>query len=102
MQPKRKAIDVIQQLGKKYTNLPVDKQLKTKEEIQELAKNVSYEELSPLFNTASKKIGTRIATIITLKVLLDNGLGYNDEIDNFISNALNDPNEILVLEAKRI
>src|SRR5690606_31658883 len=29
-QPQRKAIDVIQQLGKKYTNLPEDKQLKTK------------------------------------------------------------------------
>src|SRR5690606_38723563 len=34
-QPQRKAIDVIQQLGKKYTNLPEEKQAKTKAEIQE-------------------------------------------------------------------
>ncbi|MEO8934285.1 MAG: glutamine--tRNA ligase/YqeY domain fusion protein, partial [Xanthomarina sp.] len=44
-QPQRKAIDVIQQLGKKYTNLPEEKQLKAKSEIQELAKIVSYEDL---------------------------------------------------------
>src|SRR5690606_38409627 len=44
-QPQRKAIDVIQQLGKKYTNLPEAKQEKVKAEILELAKNVSYEEL---------------------------------------------------------
>ncbi|MFT6126879.1 MAG: glutaminyl-tRNA synthetase, partial [Flavobacteriaceae bacterium] len=37
-QAKRKAISVIQQLGKKYTNLPEEKQLKVKEDIQELAK----------------------------------------------------------------
>ena len=95
-----KAIDVIQQLGKKYTNLPSEKQKKAKEEIQELAKNVAYEELCPLFDTAIKKVGTRIAIVITLKVLMDNGLLRNNEIDNFISKALNDPNELLVSEAR--
>jgi len=100
--PERKAIDVIQQLGKKYTNLPEEKQEKAKKEIQELAQNVSYDELSPLLNTASKKIGTRIATAITLKVLLKNGLRRNIEIDNFISNALNDSNGLLVSEAKKL
>jgi len=100
--PQRKAIDVIQQLGKKYTNLPEDKRLKTKLEIQKLAKDVSYEELRPLFNTAAKKIGTRIATVITLKVLLDNGQPRNPGIDDFISKALQDTDELLVSEAKEL
>lgn len=102
VQPERKAIDIIQQLGKKYANLPLEKQLKAKEEIQELARNVTYEELSPLFNTASKKVGTRIATIITLKVLVDSGIKRNDDINNFIKNALNDSNELLTSEAKQL
>lgn len=102
LQPQRKAIDLIQQLGKKYTNLPEAKQEKIKKEIQDLAKNVSYEELSPLFETAIKKTGTRIVTIITLKVLIKNGLKKNTDIDNFVYKALQDNNELLVLEAKNI
>lgn len=101
-QPQRKAIDVIQQLGKKYTNLPVEKQQKAKAEIQELANNVSYEELEPLFNTATKKIGTRIATTIALGVLLKNGLDKNNAISDFINKAIEDENEQLVEEAKAL
>ncbi|MBT8259822.1 MAG: glutamine--tRNA ligase/YqeY domain fusion protein, partial [Bacteroidia bacterium] len=101
-QPQRKAINVIQQLGKKYTNLPEEKQLKAKAEIQELAKNVSYEELEPLFATAVKKVGTRIATMLTLGVLLEQGLERNEAINNFIDKALDDKNELLVSEAQNI
>ena len=101
-QPQRKAIDVIQQLGKKYTNLPEAKQLKAKEEIQQLANEVSFDELQPLFNTAAKKVGTRIATIISLGVLLKNGLQRNTDIEEFINNALEDSNLILVKEAQEI
>lgn len=101
-QPQRKAIDVIQQLGKKYTNLPEEKQLKTRSEIQGLAKDVSYEDLKPWFNTAAKKVGTRVATMITLGVLLQQGLERNEEINDFISSGLEDKNEILVLEAKKL
>lgn len=101
-QSQRKAINVIQQLGKKYTNLPEEKQLKAKAEIQELAKNVSYEELEPLFATAVKKVGTRIATMLTLGVLLEQGLERNEAINNFIDKALDDKNELLVLEAQNI
>jgi glutaminyl-tRNA synthetase len=96
----RKAISVIQQLGKKYTNLPEEKQLKVKTEIQELAKEVSYEDLEPLFATAVKKSGTRIAAILTLGVLLKNGLERNNIISDFIDKALEDKNELLVAEAK--
>jgi glutaminyl-tRNA synthetase len=102
VQPQRKAIDLIHQLGKKYTNLPEAKQQKAKKEIQELAKDVQYEELSPLFETAAKKIGTRIAVLITLKALLKKGLNRNQDIDSFIEKALSDSNELLVSEAKSV
>ena len=98
-QQQRKAINVIQQLGKKYTNLPKEKQLKAKAEIQALAKNIAYDELEPLFGTAVKKAGTRIATMIVLKEMLKNGLEKNDAITEFIEKALEDKNELLVAEA---
>jgi len=98
----RPSIEVIKQLGKKYTNYPEVKQQKVKSEIQELAKNVSYEELSPLFNTALKKVGTRIATMITLKVLLKNGLELNEDIKEFIAKAKLDSNELLSNETDNI
>ncbi|MDP5082353.1 MAG: glutamate--tRNA ligase family protein, partial [Winogradskyella sp.] len=101
-QQQRTAISVIQQLGKKYTNLPEEKQIKAKAEIQEISNNLAYDELEPLFGTALKKAGTRIATMIALKVLLKNGLKRNDAINQFIKIALEDENELLVLEAKSI
>ena len=101
-QSQRKAINVIQQLGKKYTNLPEAKQQKIKAEIEELAKDVTYDELEPLFGTAVKKAGTRIATMIVLKVLLNNGLKRNEAINEFIEKALEDNNELLVAEATAI
>lgn len=101
-QTERKPIDVIQQLGKKYTNLPEAKQIKAKAEIQKLAEGVTYEELAPLFNTAAKKTGTRIAVMITLGVLLKQGLEENSEIKSFIESALSDSNSLLVTEAQNI
>ena len=101
-QQKRPAISVIKQLGKKYTNLSEEKQLKVKNEIQELAKGVAYDELEPLFGTAVKKAGTRIAVMITLKEMLKSGLEQNNTITEFINKALEDKNELLVNEAKTI
>ena len=101
-QSQRKPIDVIKQLGKKYTNLPEEKQQKVKGDIQELAKSVSYDDLEPLFGTAAKKAGTRIATMISLHILLKNGLERNEAINEFIAKALDDKNELLVAEAKTI
>jgi glutaminyl-tRNA synthetase len=99
---KRPAIEVIKQLGKKYTNLPEAKQEKSKTEILKLAEDISYEDLQPLFNTAAKKAGTRVATIIALSVLLKNGQERNEDINAFINKALDDKNEILVQEAKTL
>jgi glutaminyl-tRNA synthetase len=101
-QSQRKAIDVIQQFGKKYTNLPEAKQQKVKADIEELALKVSYDELQPLFGTAVKKAGTRIAVAITLGVLLKNGQAKNDDINAFIEKALEDKNDLLVTEAKNL
>jgi len=98
----RKPIDVIKQLGKKYTNLPEEKQQKVKAEIFQLAKEVSYEDLEPLFNTAAKKVGTRIATALTLKVLLDQGLETNDQIEAFIVTAKADAHPLLSEAAQQI
>ena len=97
---KRKAIDVIKQLGKKYTNLPEQKQHKVKAEIQKLSATVPYEELAPLFGTAAKKAGTRIAVMIALKELLKNGQERNSAINEFIEKASTDSNELLAAEAK--
>ncbi len=101
-QQQRSAISVLQQFGKKYTNLPEEKQLKAKAEIQGLAKEVSYDDLEPLFGTAVKKAGTRIAVMIALKVLLKNGLEHNKAIAEFIAKAKEDKNDLLVSEASDI
>lgn len=98
-QTKRKAIDVIKQLGKKYTNLPEEKRLKVRAEILELAKEVSYDEIEPLFNTAVKKAGTRIAVTLVLNVMLNSGIERNEVIDTFLTKAREDKNDLLVAEA---
>ena len=98
----RPAIDEIKQLGKKYTNLPEVKQQAAKAKIIQLAEKVIYDELQPLFGTAVKKAGTRIAVMLTLGVLLKTGQVRNNEINDFINKALEDKNELLVAEAKTI
>ena len=45
-----------------------------------MAKDVDYEELKELFNTSAKKIGTRLAVLETLIVLIQ--LGKADANDN--------------------
>jgi len=101
-QNNRPAIEQIKSYGKKYDKMPEDKRIEAKADIQELAKNVNYDEVEPLFNTSIKKSGTRIITIVTLAVLLKNGLKRNDAINNFIAKALEDKNALLVDEAKAI
>ncbi len=101
-QSKRPAIEQIKSYGKKYDRMQDEQREKAKAEIKELAKNVSYEDLEPLFGTAVKKAGTRIITMISLGVLLNSGLEKNEDISNFIAKALEDKNALLVEEAKAI
>ncbi|WP_304143321.1 glutamine--tRNA ligase/YqeY domain fusion protein [Mesoflavibacter zeaxanthinifaciens] len=98
----RPAIEQIKSFGKKYDRLPDDARAKAKAEILELAKDVSYEDVEPLFNTSKKKSGTRIITMITLGVLLKNGLEKNEAINEFINTALEDKNKLLVEEAQQL
>jgi glutaminyl-tRNA synthetase len=95
-----KAINTINKLGKKYTNLLEQKQQKVRAEILELAKEVTYEELEPLFGTAAKKVGTRIAAMLILSVKLQEGLKRNDAVNSFVKKALEDSNSLLVSEAE--
>ncbi|PTX60492.1 glutaminyl-tRNA synthetase [Kordia periserrulae] len=101
-QHQRPPIEEIKQLGKKYTNLPEEKQQQAKQKIQTLAENVVFEDLEPLFDTAAKKAGTRIAAMLTLGVLLKNGQKRTESINEFIEKALEDQNELLVAEAKQV
>ena len=101
-QHQRPPIEEIKQLGKKYTNLPEEKQQIAKQKIQTLAENVAYEDLEPLFATAAKKSGTRIAAMITLGVLLKNGQERNAAINEFIEKGTQDKNELLVAEAQQL
>ncbi|MEM7186881.1 MAG: glutamine--tRNA ligase/YqeY domain fusion protein [Bacteroidota bacterium] len=100
--PQRPAIEEIKKLGKKYTNLPEEKRNAAREKILELAAGVSYDDLEPLFNTAVKKVGTRIATLLTLSVLLENGQERTNEAQAFIDKALEDKNELLAGEASNL
>ena len=92
----------IQKLGKKYTNLSKDKQLDIRAQIKLMSNSVSYSDLEPLFNTAVKKTGTRIAVTILLGEMLNKNLKPNNKIKEFINKALNDKNQILVEEAKAL
>lgn len=101
-QNNRPAIEQIKSYGKKYDRMKPEQQDKAKAEIQALAKDVAYQDLEPLFGTAVKKVGTRVITMITLGILLDNGLDKNEAITDFINKALEDKNELLVNEAKAL
>ena len=50
-----------------------------------LAQNVSYDDLEPLFSTAKKKIGTRIATVLATSVWLAKGEERTDAINDFLT-----------------
>tara|TARA_R110000787_G_scaffold284614_1_gene398549 strand:+ start:5189 stop:7216 length:2028 start_codon:yes stop_codon:yes gene_type:complete len=100
--PQISPINEIMRFGKKYTKLPIEKQELAKTRIQELATNISYDELAPFFGTAVKKVGTRIVTMISLGVLLNNNQESTPEIKEFVTKALDDKDELLVMEAKKI
>nr|WP_287937376.1 glutamine--tRNA ligase/YqeY domain fusion protein [Algoriphagus sp.] len=101
-QAQKKAINEIQQIGKKLTNLSGDKLETAMNSIKEFAEEVSYEELEPLFATASKKTGTRIAAMLALGVLLNKGQAKNQTIADFIESGKADENEILKAEAEKL
>jgi glutaminyl-tRNA synthetase len=101
-QGQRSAINEIQKISKKYTNLSGAKLEAARADIAKLAEDIAYDELEPLFNTAAKKVGTRIGVMIALGVLLKNGVERNEKIEVFIEAGLADSNELLVAEAQAL
>ncbi|MEQ9168384.1 MAG: glutamine--tRNA ligase/YqeY domain fusion protein [Fulvivirga sp.] len=101
-QGQRSAINEIQKISKKYTNLSGAKLEAVRADIAKLAEDIAYDELEPLFNTAAKKVGTRIGVMIALGVLLKNGVERNEKIEVFIEAGLADSNELLVAEAQAL
>lgn len=99
-QVQKNPINEIKKIGKKYANLSGKKLDAAKTKLLIFAEDVTYDDLEPLFVTPSKKIGTRIAAMITLGVLLKNGQEKNDAINQFITTALADDNALLVEETK--
>jgi len=101
-QEQRSALNEIQKIAKKYTNLSGEKLAAARADIVKFAEEVSYEELEPQFQTAAKKVGTRIGAMITLGVILNKGQERNSQIEAFIAAGLSDENELLVEEAKAV
>jgi glutaminyl-tRNA synthetase len=96
----RKPIDELKKISKKFANLSGDKREQAKASIMNLAESIPYEELEELFNTSTKKTGTRLGVMIALGVQLNKGLVRNSEIDAFIESCVEDKDEGLVNEAK--
>ncbi|WP_109436249.1 glutamine--tRNA ligase/YqeY domain fusion protein [Aquimarina sp. AU119] len=97
------AIEEIKRAGKKYTNLPEDKRAALKKRIEEAAKSVTLEELVPLYETAVKKAGTRIAVMIALHIVLENNELEPDQLaKDFIIKAVDDKNELLQIESQQL
>ncbi|MAZ26766.1 MAG: glutamine--tRNA ligase [Cytophagaceae bacterium] len=91
------ALSEIKKVGKKLGQLPDEKRINAVANIQEWAKEVDYEELRPLFETSAKKIGTLLATLETLKVLVGEGKADKNspEVGVFIAKIRETGNELL-------
>ncbi|KAA1247349.1 glutamine--tRNA ligase/YqeY domain fusion protein [Aquimarina sp. RZ0] len=97
------AIEEVKRAGKKYTNLPENKREALKIKIIDAAKKVDIEELIPLYGTAAKKVGTRIAVTIALGVVLENkNLIPDESAKEFILKGKEDAHELLKSEAEHI
>ncbi|WP_442847053.1 glutamine--tRNA ligase/YqeY domain fusion protein [Leeuwenhoekiella sp. H156] len=68
--PQIPALNEIKKVGKKLAQIPDEKRVKAITRIRQLAKDVDFEELKELFNTSAKKVGTRLAVLETLIVLI--------------------------------
>ena len=101
-QEAKSALNEIQYLGKKLTNLSGDKLEEALQDIRVQAENVTYEELEPLFGTAAKKVGTRIAVLVALSVLLAKGTSKTPAASEFISSCQSDESDTLREEAAKI
>uniref|UniRef100_UPI0040482847 glutamine--tRNA ligase/YqeY domain fusion protein n=1 Tax=Algoriphagus sp. TaxID=1872435 RepID=UPI0040482847 len=101
-QETKSALNEIQYIGKKLTNLSGDKLEEALTNIRVQAENVTYEELELLFGTAAKKVGTRIAVLVALTVLLAKGTSKTPAASEFIASCQSDESITLREEAAKI
>jgi glutaminyl-tRNA synthetase len=101
-QEAKSALNEIQYIGKKLTNLSGEKLEDALNDIRKQAEGVSYEELEPLFATASKKVGTRIAVLVALSVLLAKGTPKTPAASEFITSCQSDESNTIREEAAKI
>mgnify|MGYP006101905297 CR=1 FL=1 len=101
-QVQKNPINEIKKIGKKYANLSGAKLDAAKAKILKFAEEVAYEDLEPLFETPAKKVGTRIATLITLGVLLKKGQERTENVNSFIESVSKETNELIIEELKNI
>ena len=102
-QQQASALSTINKLGKKLANLPEEKRMAAIADIQKLAVNLSEEEVIGFFGTAAKKVGTRMAGIVSLYAFAK---AQSKEIssiagaEEFVQKAKEDGNELLQEVAK--
>jgi glutaminyl-tRNA synthetase len=101
-QEAKSGLNEIQYIGKKLTNLSGDKLEEALKDIRVQAANVTYEELEPLFGTAAKKVGTRLAVLVALGALIAKGLPKNTAIQTYIDSCLADESALLQEEAGKM
>ena len=103
-QQQASALSTINKLGKKLANLPEEKRTATIADIERLATELTQEEVAGFFNTAAKKVGTRMAGIVSLYAFAK---AHSKEISSingaqeFVQKALEDKNDLLQEVAKR-
>ncbi len=103
-QQQASALSTINKLGKKLANLPEEKRLTTVADIQKLAAQLTEEEVKGFFNTAAKKVGTRLAGMESLYAFAKAQNKTIKDIEGaeaFVEKAREDKNELLQEAAAR-
>ena len=103
-QQQASALSTINKLGKKLANLPEEKRLATVADIQKLAVQLTEEEVKGFFNTAAKKVGTRLAGMESLYAFAKAQNKTIKDIEGaeaFVEKAREDKNELLQEAAAR-
>ena len=95
-------LDTLRKLGKKFTSLNAEKQEAAAGQIAALAKDIPAAALAPLYNTAAKKTGTRIAVAIVLAAYQKAAVGLEADAIDFIEKARTDKNPLLIKYAEEV
>ena len=95
-------LDTLRKLGKKFTSFSAEKQDAAANQIATLAKDIPAAALAPLYNTAAKKTGTRIAVAIVLAAHQKTAAALDSEAIDFIKKARIDKNPLLIKYAEDV